>query len=906
MPFESMTFMPLSLRPANKALMRSISCLWLFIATDLMAQTSAPVKPTTRPSIPRPVLPPGLQRPGMTHPNAVLPPVPGNIQRPGLPTGGNSSIQPASAGGANAQPTPPQPATGMLPAGARAITPKPPPIPATKLPATTPGEKTANLIAFDAETIDVVLEEYYRVTQRRVLKDRGLEATTVTIMVPGEFSDEEYQDIIEKGLLMHGLALVPSGANLWKLVAAETGSSPGQQQLPMVLDAEKLPETDQVVVHVTTLKHLSAEEAASTLQSAIPPHPYGKIVAVPNARSLVITEASQTIRAYLDLIKQLDLPPSQTVQKTLKLIRTDPEDVAKQLESLLELKNGGGTASTGTLNRQATSASTAPRAQAIPGATTQIGQPATTATAIVSASGGGATSEGIKPIILPITRTSSLLVIARPADMEVVEKLIAEIDAEATANRFVSRRLNYIDLTTFLSLAERALMRYDKNATAITSTTTGQNSTPSTTPSNNSGFTNFGNNGFGNANPFNGSLGSSGFGMGAGGSLGSGGPKLDVTTKANSVLIGRTLVIIDPGSSKFFASGPPEQLQTLEDLANELDIRPRQIMLSAVIGEFTMSDEFRFGLDWLNTLQNIGGESGRQAGGGINTGGTFFDPSKLANPASFVGSAAAAAGGITAYGHIARNLHVFMNTVEETGRFRALQKPVLTTLNHQKAQIFIGEQIPFAGNTFNNGVAGGFTTSTQFIPVRIQLDITPHIFNDHEVMLEFNQTNNSKGTNVTVSPNVIVPGIREQGMANTLIVPDRSIAMLGGLISEDNRNDRAGVPFVVRLPLIKYLFGNVDKEKNRKEIMIFVQPAIMPDGATHMNEQTRFMNNSPDSNSIFEFAGRPEETSSAEPNLYAKDKPMVQMEGNATAMPEAQKRGFWDKLKGIFKKQPKE
>ncbi|MFM7606950.1 MAG: secretin N-terminal domain-containing protein [Prosthecobacter sp.] len=898
--------MPLFHCPANKVLLRAISCLWLLIATDLMAQTSAPVKPVTPPSIPRPVLPPGLQRPGITHPNAMLPPVPGSIQRPGLPAGGNSGIQPVSASGANAKPNQPQPPTGILPAGTGGITPKPPPIPSTKLPATTPGEKTANLIAFDAETIDVVLEEYYRVTRRRVLKDRGLEATTVTIMVPGEFSDEEYQDIIEKGLLMHGLALVPSGTNLWKLVAAETGGSPGQQQLPMVLDAEKLPETDQVVVHVTTLKHLPAEEAANTLQNAIPPHPYGKIVAVPNARSLVITEASQTIRAYLDLIKQLDLPPSQTVQKTLKLIRTDPEDVAKQLESLLDLKNGSGTHSTGAMNRPATPASTTARAPAIPGTPAQIGQPATTATAIVSASGGGATSEGQKPIILPITRTSSLLVIARPEDMEVVEKLITEIDAEASANRFVSRRLNYIDLTTFLSLAERALMRYDKNATAITNTTTGQNSSTSTNPNSNNSFTNFGNNSFGNNNPFSGGLGGSGFGMGAGNSLSTSGPKLDVTTKANSVLIGRTLVIIDPGSSKFFASGPPDQLQTLEDLANELDIRPRQIMLSAVIGEFSMSDEFRFGLDWLNTLQNIGGESGRQAGGGINTGGTFFDTSKLANPASFVGSAAAATGGITAYGHIARNLHVFMKTVEETGRFRALQKPVLTTLNHQKAQIFIGEQIPFAGNTFNNGVGGGFTTSTQFIPVRIQLDITPHIFNDHEVMLEFNQTNNSKGTNVTVSPNVIVPGIREQGMANTLIVPDRSIAMLGGLISEDNRNDRTGVPFVVRLPLIKYLFGNVDKEKNRKEIMIFVQPAILPDGATHMNEQTRFMNNSPDSNSILEFAGRPEETSPAAPNLYAKDKPMVQMEGNAAAMPETQKRGFWDKLKGIFKKQPKE
>lgn len=917
-----MTAMHLLHQQAHAALLRVAACLlWLF-ATGLAAQAPAPanpVKPATPPSIPRPVLPPGLQRPGITNPNTVPPAVPGGINRPGLPAGVPSGPQPVPSTTVPPKPpaaTTPPPVPPALPTNTTAAppastssTPKPPPILGNSSTPTKPGEKAPNLIAFDAETIDVVLEEYYRVTKRRVLKDRGLEATTVTIMVPGEFTDEEYQDIIEKGLLMHGLALVPSGTNLWKLVAAETGSSPGQQQLPMVLDAEKLPETDQVVIHVTTLKYLAAEEAANTLQSAIPPHPYGKIVAVPNARSLVITEASQTIRAYLDLIKHLDLPPSLTMQKTIKLIRTDPEDVAKQLESLLDLKNTGGSTGSSSTNRPATPA-TAPRAPAIPGIPQQAAQPAAAAAPVVSASGGGATSEGAKPIILPLPRTSSLLVIARPQDIEVIEKLIIEIDAEATANRFVSRRLNYIDLTAFLSLAEKALMRYDKNATGSTSTTTGQNSSTSNNTNSNSGFNNFGNSGFGNN-----SFGNSSFGGGLGGGMGSsmgggglsgGGPKLDVTTKANSVLIGRTLVIIDPGSSKFFASGPPEQLQTLEDLADELDVRPRQIMISAVIGEFSLNDDFKFGLDWLNTLQNIGGDSGQRAGGGINTRGTFFDPGKLNDPASFLGSTAAAAGGLTAYGQVAGNLHVFMNTVEGTGRFKALQKPVLTTLNHQKAQIYIGEQIPIAGNSFSNGIAGGFTTSTQFIPIRIQLDITPHIFNDHEVMLEFSQTNNSQGDKVTVSTGVTVPGIREQGMVNALIVPDRSIAMLGGLISEDNRNNSSGVPFVVRLPLIKYLFGKVEKTKNRKEIMIFVQPAIMPDGASHMNEQTRFMNNSPESDAIFDFAGRPEEPLAPAPNFYAKDKPRVQTDVDATPVPETEKRGLWDKFKGIFKKQPKE
>jgi type II secretion system protein D len=875
----------------------AFAALFGLIAVQIPAQTPAPpaipARPTTPPNIPRPVLPPGLQRPGITNPNAVPPAIPGAVNRPGLPAG-VTGPKPA---------LPPPLPTGAPSAAPAGTTPKPPPA----VPTAKPGEKAPNFIAFDAETVDVVLEEYYRVTQRRVLKDRGLEATTVTIMVPGEFNDEEYQDIIEKGLLMHGLALVPSGSNLWKLVAAETGSSPGQQQLPMVLDADKLPETDQVVVHVATLNYLSAEEAATTLQSAIPPHPYGKIVAVPNARSLVITEASQTIRAYLDLIKQLDLPPSQTLQKTLKLVRTDPEEVAKQLESLLDLKNGGGSA-TGSASRPATPAATPvpPRAPAVPGIPQQAGQPAAAAAPVVSASGGGATAEGPKPVILPITRTSSLLVIARPHDIELIEKLIAEIDAEATASRFVSRRLNYIDLTTFLGLAEKALMRYDKSSTGSTNTTLGSNSSSnSTSNTNNNSFGNsgFGGGGFG-GNSFGGGMGGGlgGGGFGGGGLGGGGGasPKLDVTTKANSVLIGRTLVIIDPGSSKFFASGPPEQLQTLEDLADELDIRPKQIFISAIIGEFNLSRDFSFGLDWINTLKKIGG--GKQAGGILDAGGTAFDPANLSTIAG--STAAAALGGLTAYGQITKNLNVFMRTVETSGRFRVLQKPVVTTLNHQPASIYIGRQIAIAGQSFNSGVVGGgFSSTTQYIPVRLQLDITPHIYNDQEIMLEFKQQNNSTNGSTEINGNE-VPNISEQGMSNSLIVPDRSVVMLGGLISERNDDSQSGLPFIVRLPLIKYLVGSTRKDKERSELMIFVQPMILPDGATHINEQTRFHNNSPNSNDVFEFAGYPEEPLPPTPNFYAKDKPRVQDDLNVTPPPPAEeKRGFLDKLKGLFKKQ---
>ena len=854
-----------------------------------------------RPSLPRPVNPPGFVRP-----NASVPPTNPNAVPPGFPGQNQPGAPPPPLPGAN---NGPMPAAG----GPGAAAAKPPVTAGVPTPPKSES-KDENYVAFDAASIEEVLDEYFRITKRRVLKDRGMESSTVTIMAPGVFTDTEYQEVIEIGLLMHGFALVQAGPTLYKLVATETGSSAQQQNVPMILKEDDLPKSDAVVSHVVQLNYISAEEAANTLQSAIPPHPYGKIIAVPNARTLVITEASQTIRAYLELIKQIDLRPNTTEQKTIKLERTDPEDVAKMLESLLDLKNQGSGTAGG--SRPATPAQPAiPRAPAMPGVGGQPAgaQPAAAAAPVVTATGGGRTAEGPQPIILPIVRTSSLLVTAQRSDMERIEKLVAEIDAEADGTEFISRKLNYIDLKTFLGLAEKAIMRYDKNASGSTATSTTNNSNNSSN-TNNTGFSNFnsgggfGNNGLnsGFGGGFGGIGGGGGFG-GGGGGLSGGGFKGQISTTAESFVVGRTLVIIDPGSSKFLAAGPPEQLRMLEQLATELDVRPRQILLSAVIGEFSLTDDFKFGLDWLNSLQNIAGDGNRFAGGGINTQGTFFDPAKLATPAGFVGSTAATAGGLTAYGHVARNLHVFMNTVEGTGRFKALQKPVLTTLNHQKAQIYIGEQIPIAGNSFTNGGVGGFTTSTQFIPVRIQLDITPHIFNDREVMLEFNQQNNSQGDKVTVSAGVTVPGIREQGMSNSLIVPDRTVAMLGGLISESDRNNTSGVPFVVRLPLIKYLFGKKDTTKIRKEIMIFVQPAILPDGATQMDEQQRMLSNSPVSEDVLRLSNQPMTPETPQPPQQNPQQPgqNVQPQPNAPAGQGTQDARFWNPRTWKFHRQQK-
>ncbi len=804
------------------------------------------------------------------------------IGRPATPPAGRPMGPPAGAPPV----LPPAAGPSVIPAGAPA-----------SAPAADDGTD-GNVISFTATPVSEVLAEYFRVTGRKVLRDRGLENAVVTIEVPGKFTNEEYRSIIEKGLVMHGFVLVPSGPDLFKLVAAEMGSMPSAQNVPIIMRSEDLPETDQVVTHVLQLNFISAEDASSAFQTIIPLHPYGKILAVPNAQSLVITEASQTIRAFVELAKQVDQPPVETVQKTFRIERAEAEEVIEQLGVLLGLDAKGTSGGSGGGGARA------PAPGGAPG-----GVPGAAASAPSSASISGAAGSG-KPIMQAVNRTNSIIVVARPLDMKKIEAMIQELDAEASASRYFSRKLNYLDLTTFLGIAEKALMRNDSKVQGggIDALQKSQQNTSQAT-NNNTGFgtgssmgSGLGSSGLGGLNSGTGGLGSGGLsgGMGMGSSNVS--ADLAITKKPISILIANTLVIADPATSKFFASGPPDQVKALEELANELDVRPRQILLSTIIGSFTLGDNFNFGLDWIQTLKQVGNDG--LVGGVLNTQGTAFaNPANLKDISGFLATGGPAAlSGLTAYGQINKNLNVFLQTLESTKRFHVMQKPTLTTLNHQPAQIYIGQQVAIAGQSYTSGVVGGgFTSTTQYIPVRLQLIIIPHIYNDNEVMLEFKQQNNDISGYTTISGNQ-VPNISEQGLNNNLIVADQATAMLGGLITERDTDNKSGLPFLVRIPLIKHLVGSTNKIKQRNEMMIFVQPRILPDNAALMLEQERVGDASQNYDLTSGFGNMPEmPVPKATPANEGKPNAILPPPGQPEPKPEA-KKGLLNKMKGWFQK----
>ncbi|HNJ42780.1 MAG TPA: hypothetical protein PKZ53_19995, partial [Acidobacteriota bacterium] len=69
------------------------------------------------------------------------------------------------------------------------------------------------------------------------------------------------------------------------------------------------------VSYFMPLQHLTPAEAVPILQQAVPPHPYGVYVPVPNAQAIIITENSSVIRQLVALQELIDVPPTKMISQ---------------------------------------------------------------------------------------------------------------------------------------------------------------------------------------------------------------------------------------------------------------------------------------------------------------------------------------------------------------------------------------------------------------------------------------------------------------------------------------------------------------------------------------------------------------------------------------------------------------
>ncbi|MDR0516217.1 MAG: hypothetical protein LBH25_04150 [Fibromonadaceae bacterium] len=242
------------------------------------------------------------------------------------------------------------------------------------------------------------------------------------------------------------------------------------------------------------------------------------------------------------------------------------------------------------------------------------------------------------------------------------------------------------------------------------------------------------------------------------------------------------------------------RLAQMQKTLAELDVETMQVVITAklVVVDSRLVNEL--GVDW--TRLNVGNADSRVQASFQSMPSVAFAPSGY--PTSLT------------IGAFNQNMQAAVDNLLSDSRSEILASPQISTLDHTKATIFMGDEISVrvmdeSGQTAYKMVESG-----------IKLTVTPHVAGDNRILLELSPENNSYGYD---DKSQVV--ISKQQANTKVVVADGETVVIGGLTKNDEVETEAGIPFLKDIPVLGYLFKHSRKEITKKDLIIFVTPRIM-------------------------------------------------------------------------------
>lgn len=678
------------------------------------------------------------------------------------------------------------------------------------------GEGASIKVNFPSAPIQAIIPFYTQLTGKKLILDSSLQGEQLRIISPQLLTKREAISFIEATLLLNGYAVINIDATTAKLIHHAGGKSPTADGLKVYNTLRDLPQNEEICHYVLPLQHISADDASKAFQQVIKLHAYGAMTPISNDSALIITENSTTIRSICEIAEIVDVPPAEIANEMIKLERSDVELVAEIVTEIFTQEEKS-------QNPPAPAAAAQPNAAARPGLPSAPANPAgNTNTAATNPA-----SSRVK--IFPYRRTNELLVIGRPVDITYIRGLVEKLDKQDDGTNFLKRRLKYLDVADFLPVAYNALAkdtdiqsndgaassgggRSSNRRSAGAGTSASSNDARGNMSGNNSTFGQSSN--FGNSSTMNTSNNTNRSMLDAPEAVGA----------PESMVVGKTLLIADPQSNSLVVSGSPEHIARIDQLLEEMDVRPQQIYISAIIGQLSLGKNFNYGFDFLKLLSDFSvSRTGLPNSSTTTTGSTLSTTSAnvVQFPAKF--------GQLNFYGQIGA-LSNYIKVIDNNNNFKVLATPSIYAKNAAKSVISSGQRIAVPATILSNGgfSAGIANTSVsvEYRDVVLKLEVIPLINSDDEVTLRIAQVNDNIIGSQTIGNNT-VPTIGTQELLTEVAVKNGATVVLGGLITERTTKNKNGVIGLSRIPILGHLFGTNQNQTTRDELLIFIQPRIV-------------------------------------------------------------------------------
>lgn len=169
-------------------------------------------------------------------------------------------------------------------------------------------------------------------------------------------------------------------------------------------------------------------------------------------------------------------------------------------------------------------------------------------------------------------------------------------------------------------------------------------------------------------------------------------------------------------------------------------------------------------------------------------------------------------------------LRLRLNALYQSGNARILSRPNLSAVEGAEAQIVVGGERPVPSAVATGQAVG---QSIVFRRFGIILTMRPTMLDDDTILLQIRADVTELASEYGVSINgALIPGERVRSVNTTITVRPGDTFVLGGLITNDRRQQTSRIPILSSLPFIGKLFQSKRFENNESELAIFMTPRI--------------------------------------------------------------------------------
>jgi len=284
------------------------------------------------------------------------------------------------------------------------------------------------------------------------------------------------------------------------------------------------------------------------------------------------------------------------------------------------------------------------------------------------------------------------------------------------------------------------------------------------------------------------------------------------------------------GANSVIVTDAPSVVARMDSLIRNLDVKTKQVSISARIIFVDRTDVMELGI--IYDLKDTQGNSINDVIGvpdplnpGEITNQTLVDlggnsVAVLANANDRVLSPSLEILASVAFGDF--SLSAWLQALEQHKLSDVQAAPTIQVVDNHNARIQVGEKTPV--RVLDTGTGNVQAQATvQYEDTGIILDVTPHITNNNQILLDVTAERSGIQTEI---PDIGFTFLKQVG-STRLLLDDGETMVIGGLTLSQVDRTETGIPLLMDLPVIGALFRTTKNQERKTDLIILVTPHIV-------------------------------------------------------------------------------